>query len=167
MVIIFLSLSLSTLFSLTTSLSWRVAINGDNLAQISWIFEKSVERATHYGIQGLPTGEFKCTQTHTNSFSHYFTFLTCCHQQGRSSSDILNLKSVERATHYGIQGVTYRWVLMYTLTLSLSLSFFIYSFLRSPSTAMTRLTSLGSSRSRWREPRIMGLRGLPTGEIIC
>ena len=31
----------------------EVAIDGDDPAHITWIFEKSVERATHYGIQGV------------------------------------------------------------------------------------------------------------------
>jgi ubiquitin-activating enzyme E1 C len=31
----------------------EVAIDGDDPAHISWIFEKSVERAMHYGIQGV------------------------------------------------------------------------------------------------------------------
>lgn len=30
-----------------------VAIDGDDPAHITWIFEKSLERATHYGIQGV------------------------------------------------------------------------------------------------------------------
>ncbi len=31
----------------------EVAIDGDDPAHITWIFEKSLERATHYGIQGV------------------------------------------------------------------------------------------------------------------
>jgi hypothetical protein len=105
----------------------EVAIDGDDPAHITWIFEKSLERATHYGIQGVtyrlvlsiylgyfPPGRrlIQGEQTLLNCYCHFVTIVMLLGHLGLNAfTKILNASSIPKKSyrHFFVFRVIHIW----------------------------------------------------------